>query len=160
MSEHIQGHGPSVELITGATGLVGMYRLAWRLERGMPTVALRREGSNVERVQVFLRDKLGSKFEEAWRTLEWREADLSDTLAVKEAMEGCDRVCHAAGRVSFKPGDEAALKTVNEKGTANVVNAALASGVKRLMHMSSVAALGRSHVGEGAIDLTVTEGSD
>lgn len=160
MSEHIQGHGPSVELITGATGLVGMYRLAWRLERGMPTVALRREGSNVERTRVFLQDKLGSKFEEAWRTLKWREADLSDPLALEEAMEGCERVFHAAGRVSFKPGDEAALKTVNEKGTANVVNAALASGVKRLIHMSSVAALGRSHVGEGAVDLTVTEGSD
>ena len=48
--------------------------------------------------------------------------------------------------MSFRPGDEAQLKAVNAVGTANVVNAALATGMRRLVHISSVAALGRSSV--------------
>lgn len=159
MSEHTPGHGPSRELVTGATGLVGMHRLAWRLERNWPTVALHREGSDLTRTAEFLRAKLGLKFDEAWAALEWRQADLSSPMDLEDAMKGCDRVFHAAGRVSFKPGDEAMLKAVNQLGTAHVVNAALAVGVQRLFHISSVAALGRSQGIDGG-QFRVTEGSD
>lgn len=151
MSEQVPGHGPAQELVTGATGLVGMYRLAWRLERGWPTVALRREGSDVARTAAFLKDHLGAAFEAAWAALEWRTADLSEVMGLEEAMAGCERVFHAAGRVSFKPGDEARLKAVNQEGTANVVNAALGAGVKRLFHLSSVAALGRADGAAGPV---------
>lgn len=144
MTEPHPGHGPSTELVTGATGLVGMYRLAWRLERGWPTVALCRERSRMDRVEAFLRKTLGERFDVAWAALEWRTADLSDIVGLEEAMAGCDRVFHAAGRVSFLPGDEGRLKEVNERGTAHVVDAALACGVRRMVHISSVAALGRS----------------
>ena len=133
MTEPTPGHGPSCELVTGATGLVGMERVAWRLERGWPTVALHRAGSDVDRVKRWLQERLGNGFEAAWASLEWREADLDDVLALEDAMEGCKRVFHAAGRVSFRPGDEAQLKAVNQEGTANVVNAALAMGIQRFV---------------------------
>ena len=160
MTEPTPGHGPSKELVTGATGLVGMERLVYRLERGWPTVALRRAGSDVGRVEAFLRERLGDGFVAVWSGLEWREADLSDVGALEDAMEGCARVFHAAGRVSFRPGDEARLKAVNAVGTANVVNAALASGICRLVHISSVAALGRSSVDAEGNHLPVSERSD
>jgi len=160
MTEPIPGHGPSKELVTGATGLLGMERLVYRLERGWPTVALRRAGSDVGRVEAFLRERLGEGFVAVWSGLEWREADLSDVGALEDAMEGCARVFHAAGRVSFRPGDEARLKAVNAVGTANVVNAALASGICRLVHISSVAALGRSSVDAEGNRLPVSERSD
>ncbi len=160
MTEPTPGHGPSKELVTGATGLVGMERLVYRLERGWPTVALRRAGSDVGRVEAFLRERLGEGFVAVWSGLEWREADLSDVGALEDAMEGCARVFHAAGRVSFRPGDEARLKAVNAVGTANVVNAALASGICRLVHISSVAALGRSSVDAEGNRLPVSERSD
>lgn len=161
MTELILGHGPSTELVTGATGLVGMERLAYRLEQGWPTVALCRAGSDVGRVEAFLRERLGEGFAAAWSGLEWREADLSDVVALEDAMDGCERVFHAAGRVSFRPGDEDQLKAVNALGTANVVNAALATGIRRLVHISSVAALGRSSVDPDTGDrLPVSERSD
>lgn len=161
MTEPILGHGPSKELVTGATGLVGMERLVYRLERGWPTVALHRASSDVGRVEAFLRERLGEGFAAAWSGLEWREADLSDVGALEDAMEGCDRVFHAAGRVSFRSGDEDRLKAVNAVGTANVVNAALASSIHRLVHISSVAALGRSSVDPETGDrLPVSERSD
>ena len=161
MTEPILGHGPSKELVTGATGLVGMERLVYRLERGWPTVALHRASSDVGRVEAFLRERLGEGFAAAWSGLEWREADLSDVGALEDAMEGCDRVFHAAGRVSFRSGDEDRLKAVNAVGTANLVNAALASSIHRLVHISSVAALGRSGVDPETGDrLPVSERSD
>ena len=160
MTEPTPGHGPSKELVTGATGLLGTERLVYRLERGWPTVALRRAGSDVGRVEAFLRERLGEGFVAVWSGLEWREADLSDVGALEDAMEGCARVFHAAGRVSFRPGDEARLKAVNAVGTANVVNAALASGICRLVHISSVAALGRSSVDAEGNRLPVSERSD
>ena len=161
MTEPTPGHGPSRELVTGATGLVGMERLAWRLERGWPTVALRRAGSDVDRVQRLLQERLGVGFEAAWAGLEWREAELEDAWALEAAMKGCDRVFHAAGRVSFRSGDEAQLKAVNQEGTANVVNAALSAGIQRLVHISSVAALGRAAVdAETGVPLPVHESSD
>jgi nucleoside-diphosphate-sugar epimerase len=61
-----------------------------------------------------------------------------------EALEGIDLVIHSAGCVSFGSKDENKLYEVNSKGTANVVNAMLFAGVKRLVHVSSVAAIGRS----------------
>jgi len=60
-----------------------------------------------------------------------------------ELMKGCARVYHCAGLVSFNPSKANALMKINVEGTANVVNAALATGVQKLVHVSSVAALGR-----------------
>ena len=67
-------------------------------------------------------------------------------------MEGMDAVIHSAAKISFVPGDDKEMFKTNIEGTANVVNAALLKNIKRLVHISSVAALGRTANGE-----TVTE---
>jgi dihydroflavonol-4-reductase len=71
------------------------------------------------------------------------QADILDVIALEEVMEGVTEIYHCAGLVSFLPGDEAKLYKINVEGTANIVNAALSAGVKKLVHVSSVAALGR-----------------
>ncbi|HVS97474.1 MAG TPA: NAD-dependent epimerase/dehydratase family protein, partial [Puia sp.] len=78
--------------------------------------------------------------------------DVLDVVGLEEAMEGVDAVIHAAGKVSFSDRDRRELFSTNIAGTANVVNTALSFGVKRFVHVSSVAAMGR--VGNGE---TVTE---
>jgi nucleoside-diphosphate-sugar epimerase len=66
-------------------------------------------------------------------------------------MEGMDVVIHSAAMVSFAPQDSKQLYQINTEGTNNVVNAALEKRIKRLVHISSVAALGRV-AGGGWVD--------
>jgi nucleoside-diphosphate-sugar epimerase len=58
-----------------------------------------------------------------------------------------DAVVHSAAIVSFHRKDRAKMYQVNIEGTANVVNMALEAGIRRLVHISSIAALGRTSDG-------------
>jgi len=84
--------------------------------------------------------------------LEWVDGDVLDVVSLQDAMEGIDTVIHAAGVVSFIKKDCKEMYQVNVDGTANVVNIALEKNVSRFVHISSVAALGRTanggHVNE------------
>lgn len=80
--------------------------------------------------------------------VEWLDGDVLDTHVLEQAMEETDVVIHSAAMVSFAGADEKQMYKVNIEGTANVVNAALLKKVKRFVHVSSVAALGRTQNGE------------
>ncbi len=84
--------------------------------------------------------------------VEWVEGDILDVVALQDAMENIDTVVHSAAVVSFLKRDRKNMYQVNVEGTANVVNMALEKNVRRLIHISSVAALGRTagggHVNE------------
>jgi nucleoside-diphosphate-sugar epimerase len=58
-------------------------------------------------------------------------------------MQDIEQVYHSAAIVSFNPARRHELFKINVEGTANVVNAALGAGVNKLVHVSSVAAMGR-----------------
>ncbi|MBC7886787.1 MAG: NAD-dependent epimerase/dehydratase family protein [Ferruginibacter sp.] len=75
--------------------------------------------------------------------LEQFQCNILDTTGLEEAMHGVDQVYHCAGFVNFNPSRKRKLFKINVEGTANVVNAALTTGVKKMVHVSSVAALGR-----------------
>lgn len=79
--------------------------------------------------------------------VEWVDGDVLDVVALEEAMEGVHAVIHSAAIVSFAKKDREEMYQVNVEGTANVVNMALEKNVRRLVHISSVAALGRSASG-------------
>lgn len=118
-------------LITGITGLFGSYLAKVFSEIGQ-IHGLIREGSSkrlLENVDF---------------PIHWREGDVLDPESLGVALIDIDLVIHAAGKVSFDPKDKDALYAVNVQGTANLVNTMLADGVKRLIYISSVAAIGRS----------------
>lgn len=75
------------------------------------------------------------------------DTDILDMAGLMKAFEGADAIVHAAGFVSFNPRNKQKLLQVNVEGTQNVVNACLALGIKKLVHISSVAALGRHRKG-------------
>ena len=68
--------------------------------------------------------------------------DITNYEQVFSAMEGCSYVYHLAGLVSYNKRDLQRQYGVNVIGTQNVVNASLRHEIKRLVHTSSVAAMG------------------
>ncbi|HRD51773.1 MAG TPA: NAD-dependent epimerase/dehydratase family protein [Flavobacteriales bacterium] len=128
-----------MNLVTGGTGIVGAHVLLELLRAGDSVRALYREGSDRSIVQRIFRH-YGHR--ELSDRIEWIEGDVMDVSALADAMHGVDRVYHAAALVSFDPRKGDAMLRSNVQGTANVVNAALEAGVKRLCHVSSTAAIG------------------
>jgi nucleoside-diphosphate-sugar epimerase len=120
-------------LVTGGTGFLGAYIIKNLVERGQSVRAIRRSS------------KLPFFIDEAvWNKVEWVEGDVLDVVSLTEAMRGVDSVVHSAAIVSFTKEKRKEMYRVNIDGTENVVNIALESGVRRLLHVSSVAALGRT----------------
>jgi len=129
-------------LVTGATGFVGSVLTKQLVDAGTDVRIFRRDTSSLD-----LLDKYAERVDHA-------VGDLRRARSLYEAMRGIDRIYHVAAKVSFAPGDGEALRRVNAEGTANVVNAALKANVDRLVHTSSIAALGRPPEPNGVIDET------
>lgn len=87
--------------------------------------------------------------------IEWLEGDVLDSLFLQRAVTDVDVVIHTAALVSFAPRDAPRLWQTNVEGTANVVNALLTHApTARLLHLSSVAALGPPAPGTTTVDET------
>lgn len=129
--------GRGTVLVTGGTGFLGAYILRELVEKGYPVRAIRRSDKQPFYISPSILEKV-----------EWVPGDIMDTSSLEEAMEGVDAVIHAAAKVSFAGSDKHELFTTNIEGTANVVNIAIEQGIRRLVHVSSVAALGRTGKGE------------
>ena len=129
-------------LVTGGTGFLGAHLLHCLVDNGERVRALRRPDSPMDLVDS-IRDKI-----------EWVEGDVLDVVSLEEALQGVDYVMHCAAMVSFDPADRKRMAKINVDGTANVVNAALEAKVKKLLFVSSIAALSRQanrpHVNEEA----------
>jgi dihydroflavonol-4-reductase len=122
--------------ITGATGFAGSYLLRYLFQRGYNNIrALRRPGSAMDLAA------------EAAGQVEWIEGDVLDPVLLEEAMQGVSQVYHCAALVSFDQRHRQQMMAVNVQGTANVVNAALYVGIDKLVHLSSISALGRTRNG-------------
>ncbi len=132
-------------LVTGATGLVGSHLVLHLLEQGQTVRALYRTEENINKVkQVFNYYKKGDLF----TNINWFYADIIDVPSLNDAFLGIEYVYHCAALVSFNPDDEEKLRKINIEGTANVVNFCLHQKVKKLCHVSSIAALGDLLEGE------------
>lgn len=118
--------------ITGGTGFLGAYIIKNLIEKGHSVRAIRRSS----KLPFFIDNAI-------WNKVEWVDGDVLDVVSLGEAMQGVDAVIHSAAIVSFTNHNRKEMYKVNIEGTANVVNMALETGVRRLLHVSSVAALGR-----------------
>jgi dihydroflavonol-4-reductase len=86
-------------------------------------------------------------------------ADVTDRRSMRAALRGVDRVFHVAGATSLR-WDEDRLFKANATGTRVVMDACLAQGVERVVHTSSVAALGPAPRGSTADETQVAHAAD
>lgn len=119
--------------VTGGTGFLGAYILKNLVAKGIPVRALRRSA----KLPFFMEPSV-------FENVEWVPGDVLDVVSLAQAVQGADAVIHAAALVSYQPADRRAMYQTNVEGTANVVNASIEGGVSRFVHISSIAALGRS----------------
>jgi dihydroflavonol-4-reductase len=69
------------------------------------------------------------------------QGNVDDLSSLLRVFDGADAVYHLAARISLSMHDWNEVEAINVRGTRNVVEACLKSGVKRLIHFSSIHAL-------------------
>ncbi|HMB62238.1 MAG TPA: NAD-dependent epimerase/dehydratase family protein [Eudoraea sp.] len=130
-------------LVTGGTGLVGIYLLFYLLSKDLSVRAIHRRDSNLNAVKkvfsYYYHDPDG-----LFDKIDWVEADITDIPALEIAFENITQVYHCAALISFDPKDFKRLQRANEKGTANIANLCIAKQVKKLCFVSSIGAIGKS----------------
>jgi len=107
--------------VTGAAGFVGVNLLQQLLRQGHEVRAIDRTRSE----QV---DGPG---------LSWVHADVLDPTAMQRALEGVEIVYHLVAKITLSAEDQVAW-TLNTQGVRSVAEAALAAGVRRMVHCSSI----------------------
>ncbi|UCF98243.1 MAG: NAD-dependent epimerase/dehydratase family protein [Spirochaetaceae bacterium] len=121
-------------LITGATGFAGNVLLDL-LPKSLPDTRVTAFVLPGDPGETRIRNK-------HIRHLHIVYGDIADTVAVEKAVAGQSHVVHLAGLISYWSRERAELTRVNEKGVENVVNACLNHRLERLVHVSSVGAVG------------------
>lgn len=108
----------------------------------VPVKALKRKQSSTEHTAKLFDYLFGERGKAVFSKIKWVDGDIMDVYSLEEAMEGCTEVYHCAAEVSLRDENPDDIILTAEKGTHNMVNAALAKGVQKFCYISSVAALG------------------
>lgn len=117
-------------LVTGATGFLGGWLVKRLLAEGHDVRIIKRANSSLEELE-------GLK-------LEIFPGDVTDKPSLIEATKGIDTVFHLAGVIGYSRAQRPAMERVNVEGTRNVIDACELNRVRKLVHLSSVVAIGAS----------------
>lgn len=127
-------------LVTGGTGFLGANLVHHLVARG-------------DTVRVLKRRRTPPRLLEGL-PVELVEGDVTDFDSVLAASRGVEGIYHVAGLISYWPPKRARQTRVNVDGPRHVVAAALRNGVRRVVHTSSIAAIGFRHDGQPADEET------
>ncbi|MGH8498098.1 MAG: NAD-dependent epimerase/dehydratase family protein [Methylococcales bacterium] len=127
-------------LVTGGTGFNGTNLVRALLERGDSVRVLARDRSN----KSVLKDL----------ECEFLKGDILDKESVTRAVKNCDLVFHLAALVAYWKAHGSDVYKVNVEGTRVVIEACLREGVPRVVHTSSVSAIGIPRQGSIATEET------
>ena len=136
-------------LVTGSDGFIGSRVVARLLRDGIDVRALVRRGLATKRAARDDAAPDGAR-------LERHRGDVCDRRAVERATEGCDVVFHCAyGGASLQD-----ARRINVEGTRHVVDAAARGGIRRVVHLSSMAVHGYRFPEVLTEEFPVTTGGD
>ena len=128
-------------LVTGATGFIGSNLMCKLAKDNVFPVALFRHESNKERVWKLFKSNF-SDAKARFEKITWRKADFRNYPSLSAAFKDITYVYHCAGFISLSHKDAKKLLEINENGTAFLVDLCLENEIKKLVYVSSIAALG------------------
>ncbi|MBT3279703.1 MAG: NAD-dependent epimerase/dehydratase family protein [Phycisphaerales bacterium] len=118
-----------MNLVTGATGLLGSHIVEQLRAAGEPVRALVRPSSDIRALESF-------------GGVEFALGDVTDAASIRDAMKGVTTVYHSAAAVGDWGNWEKYFVPVTIGGTRNMIEAAQAEGVARFLHVSTISAYG------------------
>ncbi|HMR18272.1 MAG TPA: NAD-dependent epimerase/dehydratase family protein [Sphingobacterium sp.] len=121
-------------LVTGGTGFLGSTLISILIDAGKAVIATKRPSSTIP-------EKLKSS-----SLIEWVDADVTDYFVLSDIISKAKQVYHCAAKVSYQKEDAQYMHKINIEGTQHVVNLCMEYGA-RLLHVSSIAALGTNKFG-------------
>jgi dihydroflavonol-4-reductase len=137
-------------LVTGGTGFVGAWTARAVADAGHEVRFLARTPDKLARAAGALGVDTGDVV----------TGDITDAGSVAAALRGCDAVVHCAAVVAVGTGAAEQMARTNLAGARNVVGQAAELGLRRVVHVSSIAALSRPGLARLTADLPVAEGLD
>ncbi len=116
-------------VVTGGAGFIGSHLVDLLIGRGERVVVLERPGADTSHLPT---------------GVEVVRADIRDREATRRAVEGARFVYHLAANPNLWARDRGEFDAVNHRGTIHVLDAALAGGVERVVHVSTESILTRA----------------
>ncbi len=117
-------------LVTGASGFLGGELVKQLVANSESVRIIKRPNSKITHLDSIL------------HKIEIVEADILDVPSLEIAFDGVEKIYHAAAIIGFDGSFYDQMYKTNIEGTANVVNIAKDKGVKKILHISSIAAIG------------------
>lgn len=117
-------------LVTGANGFLGAWLTRRLLEEGHEVSALVRKNSDLSELKNC--------------TPNYLYGDVTDRESLQSAFKNQDVVFHTAGVIAYREAERPIMDRVNVQGTQNVVDLCTELSIPRLLHISSVVAVGAS----------------
>ena len=115
-------------LVTGATGFAGSWVTRFLVERDHEVFVLRRSNSDLSELEGL--------------PVQHLMGDVTDPESVDLAVRQVDHVFHLAGVVGYSKAARELMNQVNIEGTRNLVQSCIKHDIQRLLHFSSVVAVG------------------
>lgn len=115
-------------MVTGATGFIGANVVRGLIKQGYQVKALVRKESNRENIEGL--------------DIEVVVGDLRDKASLIRALDGCEVLFHVAASYTFWAPDPRDIYETNVKGTENILEAALARGMKKVVYTSTESTIG------------------
>ena len=128
-------------LVTGATGFVGSELICLLVKKKLNVVGLYRNEIQKNKTILIIKSRL-KKNTEKLKKIKWIKANLKDFSSLENAFFGIKKVYHCAALVSMAFKDQKKLLEINQEGTSHIVNLCLKNNIKKLVYVSSIAALG------------------
>lgn len=115
-------------LVTGGNGFLGAWLIRHLLQEGHEVSVLVRKTSDLSALQGL--------------SCQYVYGDVSDLSSLQAAFKNQETVFHLAGLIAYKKADRDKMEKINVQGTANVIQAMVDNHVEKLVHISSVVAIG------------------